>query len=34
MTILTREDELPYYATHGLRHTHATNLANTEIPIK
>ena len=22
------------YAPHGLRHTHATNLANTEIPIK
>ena len=34
MTILTREAELPYYAPHGLRHTHATNLANTEIPIK
>ncbi len=34
MTILTREAGLPYYAPHGLRHTHATNLANTEIPIK
>jgi integrase len=34
MTILTREAELPYYAPHGLRHTHATNLANTEIPMK
>ena len=33
MTILTREAELPYYDPHGLRHTHATNLANTEIPI-
>ena len=27
MTILTREAGLPYYAPHGLRHTHATNLA-------
>ena len=34
MTILTREAGLPYYAPHGLRHTHATNLKNTEIPIK
>ena len=34
MTILTREAGIPYYAPHGLRHTHATNLANTEIPIK
>ena len=34
MTTLTREAGLPYYAPHGLRHTHATNLANTEIPIK
>ena len=34
MTILTREAGLPYYAPHGLRHTHATNLANTEIPMK
>jgi len=33
MTIITREAELPYYAPHGLRHTHATNLANTEIPV-
>ena len=34
MTIFTREAELPYYAPHGLRHTHANNLANTEIPMK
>lgn len=34
MRMLLRLAKLPHYQVHGLRHTHATNLANTEIPIK
>jgi len=34
VTILNSEAGLPYYTPHGLRHTHATNFANTEIPLK
>ncbi len=34
MTILTREVGLPYYAPHGLRHSHGTNCYNAKMPIK